>query len=101
MSASCWALRCPGWRAPAGTGIGGVPLALFARGATTVIGTLFDIDDRATSEIMQRYWRRLADGADPVAALRAARLDWLTEHPEHRPAPRLWAGLAALGGSHL
>ncbi|MFF8941847.1 CHAT domain-containing protein [Streptomyces sp. NPDC014864] len=81
--------------------LAGFPLALFARGATTVLGSLFAIDDRATSEIMQLYWRRLAEGVDPVRALRDARLQWLAEDPDRRPALRLWAGMTVLGGAHV
>ncbi|MGW8635067.1 hypothetical protein ACWGNX_27235 [Streptomyces sp. NPDC055793] len=49
---------------------------------------------------MELYWCHLARGADPVGALRAARLQWLDGAPDRRPSPRLWAGLTALGGAH-
>ncbi|NYH51375.1 hypothetical protein HNR06_000964 [Nocardiopsis arvandica] len=81
--------------------LAGFPLSLFAGGANTVVGTLFDVDDEATSQVLQKYWRHLAKGVDAVRALRLARLEWLSDHPEHRPVPRLWAGLVVLGGSHL
>ncbi|MFI2430186.1 CHAT domain-containing protein, partial [Streptomyces sp. NPDC018955] len=46
--------------APDGIEIGGFPLALMLRGATTVIGGLYNIDDKATSAIMIAFWNRLA-----------------------------------------
>ncbi|MEU9865534.1 hypothetical protein AB0D99_32160 [Streptomyces sp. NPDC047971] len=49
---------------------------------------------------MEFYWAHLARGADPVGALRAARLQWLDGDPNRRSSPRLWAGLTALGGAH-
>lgn len=92
----------------------GFPMALFARGAFTVIGSLYAIDDRATSEIMQRYWYHLGRGIDPVMALRLAKLDWLDAPETHgstdgRDVPAiegseplcLWSGLVAIGGAHL
>ena len=92
----------------------GFPMALFARGAFTVIGSLYSIDDRATSEVMQRYWYHLAQGIDPVMALRLAKLDWLDAPRAHASSdgrdvlaiegsgsPSLWSGLVAMGGAHL
>ena len=84
-----------------GVELAGFPLALFARGATTVVGSLHEIDDEATSQIMQRFWKHMGDGTDPVRALRYAKLDWLTENPDRRLIPRLWGGLVALGGAHF
>lgn len=84
-----------------GVELAGFPLALFARGATTVIGSLHEIDDRATSDIMQRFWRELGQGTDPVRALRTAKTAWLDADPGRRLVPRLWGGLLALGGAHF
>lgn len=84
-----------------GVELAGFPLALFARGATTVIGSLHEIDDEATSEIMQAFWRELGRGTDPVRALRLAKLGWLQADTNRRYTPRLWGGLVALGGSQF
>jgi hypothetical protein len=82
--------------------LAGFPLSFFARGATTVIGSLLDINDGKTSEIMRRFWCHLRAGTDPVHALHAAKLDWLDEDPARRLAgARHWAGLIAFGGAHL
>ncbi|MGX5654042.1 CHAT domain-containing protein [Geodermatophilus nigrescens] len=79
--------------------LAGFPLAAILRGATTVIGSLVDIPDLATSEIMQRFWPLYAAGHDPQDALHAARLAWLAEHPEGLRHRRQWAGILAY--SHL
>ncbi|MFF7259165.1 CHAT domain-containing protein [Streptomyces sp. NPDC008159] len=84
-----------------GVELAGFPLALFARGATTVIGSLHEIDDEATSEIMQAFWQELGQGTDPVRALRQAKLGWLRGDPNRRYTPRLWGGLVSLGGAHF
>ncbi|MEU6801621.1 CHAT domain-containing protein [Streptomyces neyagawaensis] len=84
-----------------GVELAGFPLALFARGATTVIGSLHEIDDEATSEIMQAFWQELGRGTDPVRALRQAKLRWLRGDLNRRYTPRLWGGLVALGGAQF
>ena len=84
--------------APDGIEIGGFPLALMLRGATTVIGGLYNIDDKATSAIMIAFWNRLAAGETALAALRHAKLDYLQQHPDHRHTwPEYWAGLTVYG----
>ncbi|WP_405137798.1 CHAT domain-containing protein [Nocardia sp. NBC_01388] len=80
-----------------GVELGGFPLALMLRGATTVIGGLYDIDDEATAQLMTRFWQNLAAGAAPIHALREAKLDWLAELPSRRKHPELWAGLVTYG----
>ncbi|MEV4859902.1 CHAT domain-containing protein [Streptomyces ossamyceticus] len=84
-----------------GVELAGFPLALFARGATTVIGSLHEIDDEATSQIMQAFWQELGRGTDPVRSLRQAKLGWLRGDPNRRYTPRLWGGLVALGGAQF
>lgn len=82
--------------------LAGFPLSFFARGATTVIGSLLAINDQSTSEIMQRLWADLAMDNNPVRALHRAKLDWLAEDPRRRiEGARHWAGLIAFGGAHL
>ena len=84
--------------APDGFEVGGFPLALMLRGATTVIGGLYNIDDKATSEIMIVFWRHLAAGEPALSALRLAKLDYLQRHPTHRRIwPEYWAGLTVYG----
>jgi len=82
--------------------LAGFPLSFFARGATTVIGGLLAVKDHPTSEIMQRFWRHLSNGIDPVRALHTAKLDWLAEDPGRRlTGARHWAGIVAFGGAHF
>lgn len=79
------------------TELSGFPIALILRGAATVIGSLHEIDDASTAEIMSNYWTR-AGGRTPAAkALAEAKRDWLAQHPESKSQPWLWAGLVAYG----
>lgn len=84
--------------APNGIEVGGFPLALMLRGATTVIGGLYNIDDKATSDIMITFWRRLGSGESALSALRNAKLDYLQINPDYRRLwPEYWAGLTVYG----
>jgi hypothetical protein len=86
--------------APDGVEVGGFPLALMLRGATTVIGGLYNIDDKATSQIMIAFWKHLAAGASALYALRRAKLDYLQDNSDARHTwPELWAGLTVYGAS--
>jgi CHAT domain-containing protein len=82
-----------------GIELGGFPLALMLRGATTVIGGLYQIADESTADIMVRFWRRIADGQPPLPALRSAKLDWIGEDRGRRKRPRGWAGLVVYGSA--
>ncbi|MCZ4618522.1 CHAT domain-containing protein [Rhodococcus qingshengii] len=83
---------------PDGIELGGFPLALMLRGATTVVGGLYAIDDLATSRIMVQFWRHLADGESALEALRNAKIDYLRSRPDDRQVwPEHWAGLVVYG----
>ncbi|MEV6661511.1 CHAT domain-containing protein [Nocardia fluminea] len=86
---------------PDGIELGGFPLALMLRGATTVIGGLYNISDKDTSDIMIAFWRYLANGENPLSALRHAKLDYFDYNPGHRHNwPDYWAGLIAYGAAN-
>jgi len=60
-------------------GIGGEAVGLswaaLAAGAAAVLTSLWTVDEGSASTQMQQFYGRLADGAPPAAALRAAQLD--------------------------
>ncbi|HEV2498309.1 MAG TPA: CHAT domain-containing protein [Terriglobia bacterium] len=76
-------------------GIAGlVPAFLFA-GARSVVGSLWEVDDSATSIQMKQFYRHLAQGEDEAAALRQAKLDYLQMMGDR--APIYWAGFVLVG----
>ncbi|WP_267546456.1 CHAT domain-containing protein [Arthrobacter sp. H14-L1] len=79
------------------TELSGFPIALILRGASTVVGSLHEVDDASTAEIMSAYWARAGIGTPAAQALAEAKRDWLGRHPESRHAPWLWAGLISYG----
>ncbi|WP_166806050.1 CHAT domain-containing protein [Cryobacterium sp. TMT2-10] len=75
--------------------------AMFARGATTVIGSIGLLYDVETSEILAEFYGELERTGDPVRSLRAARLNWIAQDPDHRWYTReLWSRLVLYGGAH-
>ncbi len=56
-------------------GVYGIQRGLKNAGAGTIICTLWEIDDEASSYFMQRFYRHLTDGADVHEAFYAARAD--------------------------
>ena len=76
-----------------GEGMVGMTRALFFAGARCVLVSLWPVDDEATSELMQSFYRRIREGGAVVEALRGAKAE-LRE--AGRPASQ-WAGFVAVG----
>jgi CHAT domain-containing protein/tetratricopeptide (TPR) repeat protein len=79
-----------------GEGLTSIARGFLYAGAAAVAGTLWDIDDRATAELMKHFYQGMfTGGMTPAAALRAAqnavrgRAGW--EHPYY------WAGFVLHG----
>ena len=68
------ACRGAGVRAYLGEGMVGFAWAFLKAGASNVVAGLWDVDDRATSMLMERMYRGLAHGQSPAVALRDAKL---------------------------
>jgi len=84
-----------GRRVP-GEGLVGLTRSFLAAGAGRVLVSLWNVDDRATSVLMERFYRGLlGDGLAPAAALRQAQLSMWRE--ERWRSPYLWAGFLLHG----
>lgn len=79
-----------------GEGLLGLTQSFFQAGAQRVLVSLWPVDDRATAELMARFYREmLAGGRSPAAALRAAQSS-LRREPAFA-APAFWAGFVLQG----
>ena len=79
-----------------GEGLVGLTRAFMVAGARCVAVSLWQVEDRATAELMERFYRRmLAEGRSPAAALRQAQLA-LRQHKGWE-APYYWAGFVLHG----
>ncbi len=73
-----------------GEGMMGFSWAFLSAGARNVVAGLWQVDDRATSRLMERFYDNLAAGQPPAAALRHAKLDLMASLPVYHK-PFYWA----------
>jgi len=79
-----------------GEGLVGLTQSFFHAGASRVLVSLWDVDDRATDRLMEHFYRELLlSGRPPSAALRAAQLS-MRDDPRWS-APYYWAGFVLQG----
>ena len=79
-----------------GEGLVGLTRGFMYAGAPRVVATLWRIDDRATADMMRRFYESmLKDGLRPSAALRAAQLSMLRDRRWH--SPHFWAPFTIQG----
>jgi CHAT domain-containing protein len=79
-----------------GEGIIGLARAFFYAGADTVVASLWQVDDRSTSEFMIEFYRALGQGQTAAAALRLAKLRFLRGSGPFR-SPYYWAAFIVEG----
>jgi CHAT domain-containing protein len=73
----------------------GLASAFLASGAAAVLGTLWPVEDRASAELVRRFYRALDEGADAGRALARAQREMRSSWAFRDPA--LWAGFVLLG----
>ena len=84
------ACETAGNRAYYGEGLVGFSWAFLSAGARNVVAGLWPVDDRATAQLMDRFYAALAAGRPPASALRQAKLELMESSPLY-PRPRYWA----------
>jgi CHAT domain-containing protein len=79
-----------------GEGLVGLPHGFLTAGARSVLVSLWEVEDRATAELMRRFYRGLLrEQLPPAAALRAAQTA-LRREPGW-DSPYFWAGFVLQG----
>ena len=79
-----------------GEGLIGLTHSFMSAGSNTVVASLWKVDDRATSVLMDDFYKSmLQKGMPPSAALRAAKLKLMKEKQWN--APYFWAGFVLQG----
>jgi CHAT domain-containing protein len=79
-----------------GEGLVGLSHGFIYAGASTVIASLWRVDDKATSQLMTQFYKGMfEEGLTPSAALRKAKLN-MWKQPSYR-APFYWAAFVLQG----
>jgi CHAT domain-containing protein len=79
-----------------GEGLIGLTRGFMYAGAPRVVASLWRIDDRATAELMKRFYQgMLREGLRPAAALRAAQVSMWKD--KRWQAPHYWAAFTLQG----
>lgn len=79
-----------------GEGLVGLARGFMYAGASRVVASLWDVEDRATAELMTRFYRgMLEEGRAPAAALRAAQAEMWSD--ERWRDPYYWAAFVLVG----
>jgi CHAT domain-containing protein/predicted negative regulator of RcsB-dependent stress response len=76
-----------------GDGVFGLPRAFIYAGTPSVVASLWDVSDRATVFLMDRFYAELLRSGDKAGALRAAQLATRRRYPH----PALWAAFVLIG----
>jgi CHAT domain-containing protein len=74
-------------------GVVGLSRAFLVAGADSVIGSLWEIDDRAMSFLMTNFYENFSKNPDKTDALRKAILETMKKYPN----PQDWAGFTSIG----
>lgn len=79
-----------------GEGLVGLTRGFMYAGSPRVVASVWKVSDRATAELMKRFYQKmLKEGLRPAAALRAAQVSMLKE--KQWAAPYYWAGFVLQG----
>lgn len=84
------ACQTAGSRTYYGEGLMGFSWAFLSAGASNVVAGLWPVDDRATAGLMESFYKQLANGLPPAAALRQAKRELIASAAVYRK-PRYWA----------
>ena len=81
-----------------GEGIISLARAFAYAGAKSIVTTLWEVNDKSTSELMRYFYRELNRGKDKDEALRAARLRYLKEQTSVEMChPFFWSAFVPVG----
>ncbi len=78
-----------------GDGIIGLSRSLISAGASSIIVSLWSVDDSSTSFLMSEFYQQIQQKPDKAQALRQAMLTTMKQYPE----PKYWAAFTLMGES--
>lgn len=81
----------------AGEGVRSLGYSFAYAGCPSLVVSLWNIDEKVSAEITERFYRNLAQGMPKHLALRQAKLDHLARAQGELALPYYWAGLVLIG----
>ncbi len=82
-----------------GNGVASLARAFMYAGVPSLVVSLWQVDDKATSKIMKEFYLNLADGMSKSEALRQAKLTYIKNAPEALKHPAYWSPFIQIGNS--
>ncbi|WP_298541783.1 CHAT domain-containing protein [uncultured Aquimarina sp.] len=80
-----------------GEGVMSLARGFFHSGAKSVVSSLWNVDDRSTSYIMNEFYKNLKNQQSKSQALREAKLQYLKNSSLSESSPHFWATFVLLG----
>ena len=90
------------------TGLGGLPgsegvaslaMPFLSGGVSAVVASLWEVDDRSTTEFFAAFYRHLEGGSDSGDALHRAKLEMLGRSEEWLRSPATWSAFVLIRGA--
>lgn len=82
-----------------GEGVLSLARNFFASGAKTVVPSLWEVNDKATTNITSEFYKNLSNGKSKSEALRNAKLNYLNNNSDAEASPYYWASLIVIGNT--
>ncbi len=79
------------------TGLSGLARPFLDAGAASVVGTLWKVDDRETSQLLTRFHRAQSHSHRPAEALQRSQVEMLRSGDQKLSTPSAWAGAQVAG----
>lgn len=80
-----------------GEGIFSLSRAFAFAGAKSIMTSLWNVNDHATMQIMDVFYRELGNGVSKNMALTTAKRSYLQKNPANAAHPFFWGGMIAIG----
>lgn len=80
-----------------GEGVVSLGRSFMHAGVSSIVSTLWELNDQSSVELMQLFYRNLSLGKAKDEALRDAKLEYIEKHPDIMSHPFFWAGLVQFG----
>ena len=81
----------------AGEGMISLAHAFNYAGSESILTSLWKVDERSTSEIIESFYKNINAGKPKDEALRLAKLDYINNTEGRTVSPKFWAGLVLMG----